>query len=104
MVPDEQSWHDTDSIVHVHAQRSYHMPAFIIGTRAGLEQLRALLDAALAAPDTTTEATLFCTDGEGYGLHVRCCTGREIDRMPTGYTDKEMCPQNRPWPSWMRNA
>lgn len=89
---------DETALLHVIAQQHYHMPAFIVGNRLALENLRAAINAALATG--AGHAAVFANDGEGYGLHVAFRIN--LDDVPYGYTDRDMCPDDKPWPGWMQ--
>lgn len=90
-------------ILHLIAQSRWHEPAFVVGNRAGLIALRNAIDAALARAEPAAE--VMCRDGEGYRVHVRCVPADEMDAIPLGYTDRELCPDfGDSWPHWMHTA
>lgn len=90
-------------ILHLIAQPYWHRPAFVVGNRDGLTALRDAIDAALAGGEPAAET--MCRDGEGYRIHVRCVPAAEMDAIPLGYTDRELCPDSGdPWPDWMHTA
>ena len=105
MKPDELAWGDDDEVLHIIPQSFYHQPDFIAGTLQGMTRLRDARTRAIEAPRTTQCADLMCSHGEGYAVHVRCEGGGEMDLMPTGYADREMCPSSGiGWPAWMLTA
>lgn len=73
-------------ILHVHAQYQWHDDAFIVGDREALTQLRAAIDAALAAEDGLGRATTFTGDGEGFTAHVVRIDAQRMERMRLPYT------------------
>lgn len=64
LIPSATPW------LHIRGQLTYHAEASIVGTKAGLLALRDAIDVALVSREA--EAEVFATDGEGYGLTVRC--------------------------------
>lgn len=85
----------TAGVAHILAQRAFHDPAFIIGDCLGLARIRDAINAALEAGEA--RRGVFAQDGEGYGVHVLCITEAEMDGVPYGYTDTEMCGDRGPW-------
>jgi hypothetical protein len=100
LVADEPQWTEDVELLHIIAQHSYHDRAWIVGNRLGLERLRDAIVAALDAPETRQEAAVFCADGEGYGVLVRCEPARLMHLVPYGYTH-EWAHHDAPRPSWM---
>ena len=94
------SWKDTDDVLHIVGQMSWHDDAFIIGTREGLTRLRNAIDLALENPGKAHSAVEMCSDGEGYYAVVRCVPGDKMDEAPLGYTE-DYCRDTRKWPSWV---
>ena len=56
--------------LHVRGQFSYHGEAFIIGNRSGLKALRDAADHAIS--NNAADAGVYASDGEGYGLTIKC--------------------------------
>jgi hypothetical protein len=81
-------WSSDTELLHIVPQHMYHDPAFIAGNRLGLTRLRDAIDAALAAPGKTAQASVMPIDGEGYNVFVRCETERFMELVPYGYTDE----------------
>lgn len=79
-------------LLHIYAQDSWHQEATIVGNRAALERLVAVLHRALemdAGIELSTE--VFANDGEGYECRViRLENETQWDELATPYTD-EMC-------------
>ena len=71
------------AIVNIQSQHWEHSEAKIIGTKAGLETLKKLIDEAIGnytsgmVMDRLTgkDNTVFASDGEGYEIQVICHTG-----------------------------
>lgn len=74
-------------LLHVYAQSSPHDPAFLVGNRVGLETLLAAVKAALD-PEHVTDASVFSSDGEGYGAFIVRLPESQFDRLPPHYTDE----------------
>lgn len=72
--------------LHIYGQWSWHMPAEITGTIAGLTALRDAIDEAIKRGKG--EAGAYVIDGEGYSITVQKTnrTGMEATRTP--YTDE----------------
>lgn len=85
----------TAGVAHIIAQSYFHQPAFLIGDREGLERIRDAIAQALETGEA--RRGIFAQDGEGYGVHVLCVTEAEMDGVPYGYTDTEMCGERGPW-------
>lgn len=56
--------------LHLYAQDSWHMEAFIVGNKEGLIALREAIDEALQSETGQAVAHVFPTDGEGYEAHI----------------------------------
>lgn len=54
--------------LHIHAQFAWHDPAYIVGTKESLKDLRDLIDDAIKAGDWSED--FFVGDGEGFKVHV----------------------------------
>ena len=61
---------DEVPLLHVHAQEAWRDPAVLVGNRAALQNLRALLDAVLAGGAPEQKAGFMAADGEHYDLCV----------------------------------
>ena len=57
-------------IVNIYGQESPHEDAKIVGNKAGLTQLKTIIEHALAEGRSIAEVTT--SDGEGYDLQVQC--------------------------------
>jgi len=88
-------------VLHVTGPSHWHNPVFIVGDRLALERLHSLIADALLVG--SGDKTFFPHDGEGFALHVRCVDAAEMETVPIGYTDRDLCP-SEPWPAWMRHA
>lgn len=100
--PDRPRWSDDVPLLHIIAQACWHDTAFIAGNRKGLEELRDAIGKALEMPQVTQRAEVCCNDGEGYVVAVRHESEGEMDLMPLGYTDYELCGEpDIGWPEWM---
>lgn len=68
----DELWKGANDIafLHIYGQYQWHDTATIRGNRLALTALRDALDLALAK--TESEAKVFATDGEGYGIKVVC--------------------------------
>jgi hypothetical protein len=60
---------DAPPYLHLHGQSYWHDPVFIVGTEKALRALRDRIDAVLEG-DYQEPVTMFCSDGEGYEVHV----------------------------------
>jgi hypothetical protein len=80
-------------LAHLIPQRRPHAPAFLVGDRGALTRIRDAITAALETGEGS--CSVFASDGEGYGVHVLCVT--DMEGVPFGYTDTEMCGEPGPW-------
>lgn len=71
--------------LHIYGQTFQHTPAQIVGTREALEQLRALIDSALANQSAKGEFSV--NDGEGYDCEVVCT--ENMAALDTPYSDED---------------
>lgn len=69
--------------LHIYEQHSEHMPAQIIGTKAGLMVLRMAIDSALKGE--MANARVMQNDGEHYDLDVRLVDDSWMKFMPNPY-------------------
>jgi hypothetical protein len=92
-------------IVNIQSQQFEHQEARIIGTKAGLETLKKLIDEAIGNYNsamvmdrlTGKEGTVFASDGEGYEIQVICHTGDDWgepikEGKPNFWNQKENTP------------
>lgn len=89
-------WLDSDPIVHIFGQFSWHDNACIVGTRAGLEKLRNAIDQALSNNRPECTGTVFADDGEGYNIIIK--PEKEWSDIPTPYTWEEAADNSHPHP------
>ncbi len=85
-------------LLHILAHPGWHEPAFVIGNRVALENLRDAITRTLAG--SAHPFTAFENDGEGYSVHVVCLPDERMDEVPLGYTD-DICRGNIGWPEWL---
>lgn len=76
----------TDGTLHLYAQRSWHYPAGVAGTREALEALREAIDSALK--EGWAELHAFTSDGEGYETYVAVVDAEQERRLLLPYTDE----------------
>lgn len=93
----EATMADAPPLLHIIAQKAWHDPSFIIGTRDALERLKNAIDAALS-DGVVHCAEVFAADGEGYSVIVRCVSYEQMDSVPLGYTSPEARCRTRVWP------
>lgn len=67
--------------LHLYAQDSWHMEAFIVGNQEGLIALRDAIDEALQSKKGQAVAHAFPTDGEGYEAHIICIGEDEEEKF-----------------------
>ena len=92
--------------LHLYAQYAHHADAWIVGTRATLQQLRSAIDAVLdgGALSATTELETFTTDGEGYAVRVVLTDADDlIQSYVLPYTAKEY-QADQEAPQWPRSV
>ncbi len=80
-----------DKLLTIYPQRKWHHNAYVVGNRAGLLELRAAIDIALAGNPHNISvglATVAPTDHETYFVAV-VCDGEENDDVDTAYWDDE---------------
>jgi len=77
-----------EPFLHLHAQAQWYGDAYVVGTRKGLEELRAAIDAALTSPNHSATVSQFANDGEGYQLEVLLVAYDQIMDMACPYTDE----------------
>lgn len=75
-----------DEALHIYSQELWHAPAYVLGTRKSLEQLKLAIDAALE--NGAGRAESFTSDGEGYSVYVNCVDDDLADRLATPYSDE----------------
>lgn len=72
--------------LHLYAQAYWHGEAAVVGTRKGLESLRAAIDDALLNGASASEE-VYASDGEGYMVLVNLVDAETMGRMVMPYTD-----------------
>lgn len=55
-------------LIHIYPQESWHMDAYIVANREGLQALKEAIDEALDRENAEVEA--FVSDGEGYEIEI----------------------------------
>jgi hypothetical protein len=75
--------------LHIRPQHWNHDPAEIVGTPSGLSALREAIDDALETRDG--ERDVFASDGEGYGVKVRC--SRTLSGLGQPFYTDDVCDQ-----------
>jgi len=81
---------DKTPTLHIYAQDIFHAPAYVIGNREGLEQLRDAINIALV--DGVASKVAFASDGEGYEIYVgKTSTNKQWSNVQMPYTDHEFC-------------
>lgn len=74
-----------DQTLHVYGPRLYHDDAFLVGSRAALEQAKAAIEEALESGGATR--ILFANDGEGFHFGVICVDDENsLDSLAVPYT------------------
>lgn len=73
-------------VLHIFMQASWHTEAHIIGNRAGLLELRKVIDAALQVP-APEEGEASQKDGECFDFHVRCVKESWVQAIPDAYSE-----------------
>jgi hypothetical protein len=83
-----------EALLHLYAQASWHRPAYLVGTPAGLTLLRDTLTALLASP--ATEATLrTCTaDGRAYRLDIASVSPEGLQEYTLPYAGWLVMPED----------
>jgi len=71
------------AVLHAYPQPKWGSPLYVVGTPAGLEQLRDLLDAALQ--DKHSDGAFYTSDGESYQLLVQ--KTEHPQRLAVPYTE-----------------
>ena len=71
-------------VLHCYAQYSWHMDAYISGSRDALVMLRDAIDAALNTG--VAECEVFASDGEGYSIYVVAMSDADAKRQVVPYT------------------
>lgn len=97
---DVSTFEPTVPLLHIIAQESWHQPAFVVGNRIGLINLRNAINRALEG-NGVERAGVTCSDGEGYILHVRQMAENEMAAMPRGYTASYAPCDTVKYPGWM---
>lgn len=76
-----------DNCLHIYSQSEWHREAYIVGTTAALQQLRAAIDKALTEGGGT--ATSYVNDGEGFDTAVvRVDNDAEFAKLAVPYTNE----------------
>jgi hypothetical protein len=104
-------------LLHVHAQQAWHNDVWILGNRAGLEALKAVIESALASGHGSTctpnhAGCMIVTDGEGFEVFVVCddtSWGDESwSRAAVPYTQEKAHEHSEkavwPWDRWKEEA
>lgn len=74
--------------LHVFSQDVWHDPAFIIGTKEGLEELKTALITALELDERGAgRADEYTRDGEGYEIIVKLLSDEDMQQLQLPYTD-----------------
>lgn len=84
--------------LQLHAQDSWHAPAYVMGDRPGLMRLRDALDAVLSSGPVSEDEwgrgkiqfETFAGDDEGYTTHVAFLEEGAINSLQAPYTDMEI--------------
>jgi len=77
---------DTSKKLKIHAQHGSHDEAFIYGNVAGLRDLIATIEDAIADGEQSVSGEMFPPDGEGYNVVVKLCEEKDIPELPLQYT------------------
>lgn len=72
--------------LHLYPGAFWHDDGAIVGTRAGLAELRDALEIALR--DGNAVASAFVNDGEEYCIYVHQVTDDDMQKMAVPYTDE----------------
>lgn len=92
------------NLLHIYSQEQWHDNAYIVGDEAGLLELRAAIDEALARGES--QRTAYVNDGEGYHIKVIKANEAAMECLAVPYTDKlavERQP-HRVWPHSLRST
>ena len=73
-------------LIHLWPGASFHEAGYIVGTRAGLEQLRDGITAALADGKKGT-AEVSTSDGEGYDIKITVKEEDDLKNIALPYTE-----------------
>lgn len=76
-----------DSALHVYGQGIWHAPAYLVGTREALGELRERIEDALDNPRGVSQQATWTSDGEGYTLHIVVAREEAMDTYRLPYTD-----------------
>ena len=71
-------------VLHCYAQHSWHLDAYISGSRDALVMLRDAIDAALNTG--VAECEVFASDGEAYSIYVVAMSDSDAKRQVVPYT------------------
>jgi len=100
------TWPEDIAILHILPQRDWHSPAWIVGNRLALQQLRDSLNRALEhipdgeSPTPPTMHPAMTDDGEGYPVMIREIPSTMFSNVPFGYTD-DIAATRDDWPDWL---
>jgi len=88
-----------DNIIQIYAQSFWHTPAYIMGTRVGLQALNDAITHLLSVGRTDSKSVdTFDIQGEGYSIVIRECTEAELKSLASQYTDEAAQHPGR-WPA-----
>ena len=73
--------------LHVYAQGDWYDPAYIVGTREGLEILRSALNTVLERTGAAESDRVYTNAGQGYKVLVRLVSESDMDGYVLPYTD-----------------
>jgi hypothetical protein len=77
--------------LNIYSQECWHDNAYIVGTRDSIKELIKVLACAFrnTSEDGTAQADFFCSDGEGYTVHVVIASKETMDtKAPVPYTEE----------------